>query len=199
MEFEPDRKAIVKDSTRILTPKEYTALKEYLEPNYIAICDALLHTGMRMPELIKFSQHFEWYDARRRCIELPRIAIRKEKNVYKTRQVNLTLDGCKAVEHFNKMIKDNMKIPSRQAMLGVLCRASVEARLPDGNKGICPKMFRKTLVSWLMKAFGGRMFEIAGSMGHTLEVMQINYTNLAFAPDDMKDIEKFLKGWGVFE
>ena len=189
-------KAIVKQDTRVLTPGEYAKLKEKLNPEYICICDVLLHTGMRMPEFIKFSQHPEWYDARRRCIELPTAAIRKKKTVYKTRQVNLTLAGCIAVDHFFKMLKDNMGIPSRQAMLGTLCRAAVEAQLPEGDKGICPKMFRKTLVSWLMKAMPEKMFEIAANMGHTLVVMQTNYTNLSFAREDLEDIRKFLKGWG---
>jgi integrase len=192
-------KAIVKEGTRVLTPKEYTELKKHLSPEYNCICDVLLHTGMRGPELVKFSQHFEWYDARRRCIELPTSAIRKKKTVYKTRQINLTLDGCKAVEHFHTMILNNMKIPSRQSMLGVLCRAAIEAKLPDGDLGICPKMFRKTLVSWLMKMMPERMFEIAANMGHTLEVMQTNYTNLSFAGEDQKDIRAFLKGWGNAE
>src|SRR5690606_965642 len=116
--------------------------------------------------------------------------------IYKTRQVTLTLEGCYAVDHFFKMLKDNMRIPTRQAMLGTLCRAAVEANLPEGDKGICPKMFRKTLVSWLMKAMPEKMFEIAANMGHTLAVMQTNYTNLSFAREDLEDIRKFLKGWG---
>jgi integrase len=196
MEQENIEKAIVKEGTRILTPKEYSKLKEHLLPNYNCICDVLLHTGMRMPEFIKFSQHPEWYDARRRCIELPTTAIRKKKTVYKTRQVTLTVDGCGCVQHFQKMIKDNLHIPTRQAMIGVLSRAAVEAQLPDGDKGICPKMFRKMLVSYLMKCYPERMFEIASNMGHTLEVMRVNYTNLSFAREDTEDIRKFLKGWG---
>lgn len=192
-------KAIVKEGTRILTPKEYASLKEHLTADYIAICDVLLHTGMRMPEFIKFSTHPEWYDAHRRCIELPISAIRKKKTVYKTRQINLTVAGCDAVKHFQKLIGDNLHIPSRQAMLGVLCRAAVEASLPEGDKGVCPKMFRKMLVSYLMKCYPERMFEIAANMGHTLEVMQVNYTNLSFAREDLEDIRRFLKGWGNTE
>jgi len=189
-------KAIIKEGTRILTPKEYLKLKEKLSTDYICICDVLLHTGMRMPEFIKFTNHPEWYDKHRKCIELTTEAIRKKKTVYKTRQVNLTSDGCRAVEHLFKLKKDNLKIPSRQAMIGVLCRAAVEVGLSEGDKGICPKMYRKMLVSFLMKTYPEKMFEIAGSMGHTLEVMQIHYTNLAFAKDDLEDIKKFLKGWG---
>ena len=199
MELENEQvvvKAIIKSDTRILTPKEYEKLKTKLSPEYVCICDVLLHTGMRMPEFIKFSQHPEWYDAHRRCIELPTKAILKKKTVYKTRQINLTLSGCDAVKHFQKMIKDNMKIPSRQSMIGVLSRAAIEAELPDGDKGICPKMYRKMLVSYLMKCYPEKMFEIAANMGHTLEVMRINYTNLSFAKEDTEDIRKFLKGWG---
>lgn len=189
-------RAIVKDFTRILTPVEYEKLRAHLNPEYIAICDVLLHTGMRMPEFRKFVKHSEWYDARRRCIELPTEAIRKKKTVYKTRQVNLTLAGCIAIEYLLKM---NPYIPSRQSMLGVLSYAAIKAKLADGDKGICPKMFRKTIVSWLMKCYPDRMFEIAASMGHTLEVMRINYTNLSFAKEDLDDIKKFVKGWGMIE
>jgi integrase len=196
MEDEIIVKAIVKDGTRVLTPKEYLKLKENMDPHYICICDVLLHTGMRISEFARFSTHPEWYDAHRRCIELPTAAIKKQKTVYKTRQVNLTKEGCDAIKHFQKMMSDNMKIPSRQAMVGVLCRAAIYANLPDGDRGICPKMFRKTLVSWLMKTTPERMFEIAANMGHTLAVMQVNYTNLSFAKDDQDDIRKFLKGWG---
>jgi integrase len=192
-------KAIMKDGTRVLTLKEYWKLKEHLSAEYNAICDVMLHTGMRMPELRKFAENPDWYDGRRRCIELPRKAIKKEQTVYKYRQINLTIDGCKAVDHFQKLIAANMKIPSRQAMIGVLCRAAIAAELPDGDKGIQPKMFRKILVSLLMKIYPDRMFEIANNMGHTLDVMQTNYTNLSMAPEDVADAKKFLKGWGNTE
>jgi integrase len=190
-------KAIVKEGTRILTPKEYEKLKEKLNPEYIAICDVLLHTGMRMPELRRFMDHYDWYDPRRRCIELSTEAIRKKKTVYKTRQINLTIGGCKAVEHLHKLYKDNLNIPSRQAMIGTLSRAAIEANIPELDKGICPKMFRKMLVSYLMKCYPDRMFEIAANMGHTLEVMRTNYTNLSFVGEDIDDMKKFLKGWGM--
>jgi integrase len=192
-------KAILKDETRVLTLKEYRMLKEHLSPEYNAICDVLLHTGMRMPELRKFAENPDWYDGRRRCIELPRKAIRKEKTLFKYRQINLTIDGCKAVDHFQKLISANMRIPTRQSMIGVLCRAAVAAKLPDEDKGIQPKMFRKTLVSLLMKVYPERMLEIANNMGHTLDVMQTYYVNLSMAPDDFTDAKKFLKGWGNTE
>jgi len=196
MEKEYEIRAIVKQDTRVLTPREYEKLKGKLSPEYNCICDVLLHTGMRMPEFVKFSTHQDWYDGRRRCINLPTEAIRKKKTVYKIRQITLTVNGCEAVDHFFKMLKDNMTIPSRQAMLGTLCRAAVAAELPEGDKGICPKMFRKTLVSWLMVSMPEKMFQISSNMGHTLNVMQTNYTNLSFTRDEIDDIRKFLKGWG---
>jgi integrase len=81
-------------------------------------------------------------------------------------------------------------------MIGVLSRAAIDAELPGGDIGICPKMFRKMLVSYLMKCYPERMFVIASNMGHTLEVMRVNYTNLSFAREDTEDIRIFLKGWG---
>jgi integrase len=120
----------------------------------------------------------------------------KKKTVHKSRSINLTSSGVVAVDHLFKMLDDNLQIPSRQAMTGVLQRAAVEAKLPDGDKGICPKMFRKTWVSWLMNTFPALMFKIASNMGHTLAVMENNYSNLTFADDDAEDIAKFVKGWG---
>ena len=188
-----EEKAVMKDNTRVLTPREYSKLKEHLTPSYIAICDVLLHSGMRISEFRRFCEHREWYDRRRRCIDM--IALKK-KTVHKSRSINLTSSGVVAVDHLFKMLDDNLQIPSRQAMTGVLQRAAVEAKLPDGDKGICPKMFRKTWVSWLMNTFPALMFKIASNMGHTLAVMENNYSNLTFADDDAEDIAKFVKGWG---
>lgn len=186
-------KAIIKNDTRVLTPFEYEKLREQLNPVYQAICDVLLHTGMRMPEFWELVRHPEWYDAKRRCIELPTKAIRKTKTVFTYRQVNLNVAGCEAVEH---LFKINPRKVSRQTMTMALCLAARKAQLPELDKGIAPKMFRKTIVSWLMKCYPERMFEISGSAGHTLNVMQHHYSNLSFARQDIEDIRKFVKGWG---
>ena len=197
--IEPEEKAIVKEDTRVLTPRWNEKLREELTPEYIAICDVFLHTGMRKSEIRRFAEQPGWYDARRRCIELPRACIQKGKTVYKTHQVNLTLDGCKAVEHFQKLVKDNLKIPTRQSMVGVLRNAAIRAGLPEGDRGICPKMYRKTMVSWLMFTYPELAFKIANNMGHDLKTMNLHYTNLSFAKEDADDIKKFLKGWGMVD
>jgi integrase len=85
---------------------------------------------------------------------------------------------------------------SRQSMLGVLENAAKTAELPELDKGIMPKMFRKSLISWLMKCYPEKMFEIAGAAGHTLNVMQRHYASLSFTKQDIEDMRKFLKGWG---
>lgn len=186
-------KAIIKNSTRILTPIEYEKLRVQLNPVYQAICDVLLHTGMRMPEFWELIRHPDWYDAKRRCIELPVKVIKKKKTVYHNRQVNLNVAGCESVEH---LFKVNPKKVSRQTMTMVLQLAARNAQLADLDKGIAPKMFRKTIISWLMKCYPERMFEIAGSAGHTLAIMQVYYANLSFQRPDIDDMRKFLKGWG---
>jgi integrase len=139
---------------------------------------------MRMPEFWDLLRHPEWYDVKRRCIEVPKRVIQKKKLKIKYRQVNLTLAGCDAVEH---LFKVNPKQISRQAMTETLCFAARKAQLPELDKGIAPKMFRKTIVSWLMKTYPDKMFEIAASAGHTLEVMREHYK---------EDMVRFLKGWG---
>lgn len=186
-------KAIVKNDTRILTPFEYEKMRGHLNPVYQAICDVLLHTGLRMPEFWELVRHPEWYDAKRRCIDLPGKAVKKAKTVYGARTVHLTVDGCGAIEH---LLRINPKWVSRQSMIGVLELAATRAGIPETDKGIMPKMFRKTIISWLMKCYPEKMFVIAGSSGHTLDVMQRHYASLSFAKQDIEDMRKFLKGWG---
>jgi integrase len=186
-------KAIIKNATRVLTPFEYEKLRIQLNPVYQAICDVLLHTGLRMPEFWDLLRHPEWYDAKRRCIEVPKRTVQKKKLKVVYRQVNLNLLGCEAIEH---LFKVNPKHISRQAMTETLCFAARKAELPELDKGVAPKMFRKTIVSWLMKTYPERMFEISASAGHTLDIMKDHYSNLAFAAQDREDIKRFVKGWG---
>jgi integrase len=186
-------KAIVKNDTRVLTPFEYDKLREKLDHKYKTICDVLIHTGMRMPEFWELCRHPEWYDVKRRCIDLPSKVIKKAKTVYGARTIPLTIAGCDAVEELFRVKPDFI---SRQSMLGVLENAAKTAELPELDKGIMPKMFRKSLISWLMKCYPEKMFEIAGAAGHTLNVMQRHYASLSFTKQDIEDMRKFLKGWG---
>jgi integrase len=65
-----------------------------------------------------------------------------------------------------------------------------------GTEGITPKMFRKTLVSWLIKCMPEKAFEISASMGHDLNTMRGHYVGIAFERKDVEDMRVFLKSWG---
>lgn len=180
---------IVKQNTCILTPKVYLLLREQLNPNYKTICDALLHTGMRVEEFWEFIKHPEWYKPSRRCIDLPKTAIRK-RSLIKERSVILTSNGCEVIEN---VLKLNLKKVSRVAMNEAISRAAIKADI--GDEYICPKMFRKTLISWLVKCYPDKQLWIAASSGHTLETLLKHYLGIGFAAEDVDDMRKFLKGW----
>jgi len=190
----PKEKAVLKNETRVLTPFEYSQLRKALQDHkYKTICDVLLNTGMRITEFWELCRHPEWYDPKRRCIDLPGHAVKKAKTVYDARTIPLTYNGCQAVEELFRVKPDYI---TRQSMIGVLEYAARNANLPEGDRGVMPKMFRKSLISWLMKVYPEKVFVIAGSAGHTFDVMQRHYASLSFARQDIEDMRKFLKGWG---
>lgn len=161
---------------------------------YAAIADVLLHTGFRIVEFWAFVDHPEWYHAAARCIDLPPEGSAKKGRVqYKERSIQLTLRGCEAVEHLQKM-----QIPprTRWAMGGAFKRA---AKKSIGVKGVTPKMFRKTLISWLVaihKGLGIDTLDIGASAGHSMETLRIHYLGIGFSADDNKNMYPYLEGWG---
>jgi integrase len=183
---------ILRQNTRILTPREYRLLRENLNPKYICICDVMLNTGMRWEEFWDFLDHPHWFSAARRCIELPKGAVKKKKSVYTERTILLTVEGCEAVKTLFSV--GGIAHTSRVSVGAALKRAALAAGI--GSTGIAPKMFRKTLVSWLVACYPEKLFLISGSLGHELETMRRHYVNLAFERRDIEDMRVFLQGWG---
>jgi hypothetical protein len=186
-ESKPDY--IIKQNTRILRPSEYQAFREHLNPVYQILADVALNTGMRWVELWAFIKHPEWYRASRRCIELSAPA--KEKCLWRERTVHLTPTGCHAVE-----MLIGLKLKKSVNRKNVLMAFRLAASKSIGVTAITPKMFRKTLVSWLIKTMPERSLEISASMGHTQEVMRIHYLGIAFERKDVEEMRSYLKGWG---
>lgn len=192
---------IIRQNTRILTPREFFLLREYLNPKYKIISDVLLNTGMRIEEFWDFRDHPHWFDPARRCVDLPKGSkkknipgIKKAKSAYQERTVNLTVEGCDAIKTLISM-NNSICRTNRVNVGAALKRAAISARI--GDSGIVPKMFRKTLVSWLITCYPERYMQISSSIGHELETMRIHYANLAFERRDVEDMRKFLNGWGV--
>lgn len=193
---------ILKQGTRILFPSEYEKIREQMPTYYQVFCDALLMSGMRPIEFERFEP--SWYRGSRRVIQLPETACLKEKCKFKARTIRLSLPGCDAMDKLvntsvtfkKKSIPVMTKLPNRGAFRYALVRYATSAGI--GTEGICPKMFRKTLVSWLMAAYPERQIEIAASMGHDYDTIIQNYLGLGFTRSDIEKIRmKYLLEWGV--
>lgn len=193
---------ILKQNTRILTPSEYESLRSCMDaPHYPLICDAMLLSGMRPIEFSRFKP--DWYKASRRTIKLPEGACLKTKCQYKERTINLSLAGCDA---FDKLISTKVRfkgievpvmerMPAKVSFNDTLKRYAATAGI--GTDGIAPKMFRKTLVSWLVACYPEKMAFIASSMGHDYDTIIKNYLGLGFTREELGVIkEKYLQGWG---
>lgn len=182
----------VKSECCVLMPREYAKLRDIMKPMYLIHCDALLHTGMRITEYEIFLRHLEWYKPSRRCIDLPKLAIRKKRTLYKERSVILSLKGCDAIQH---LIDLNVKgMPTRQSFNAYLHDIADKSGLGDQN--ICEKMFRKTIISWLVSVFPEKQMYINHSAGHTRDVQLNDYLGVQFRREDVEDMRVQLKGWG---
>jgi len=193
---------IIKQKTRILSPTEYELLREQMPEYYKLICDALLLSGMRPVEFERFKP--EWYRGSRRVIELPDTACLKERCEFKSRTIKLSLPGCDAIDklintqikHKGKMVSALEMRPRRVAFRDALIRYADLAKI--GTDGITPKMFRKTMVSWLVACLPEQSLHIQASMGHTADTIVKNYLGTVFTRDELTKMRgKYLLDWGV--
>jgi integrase len=183
---------ILKQGARILFPGDYEKLRDKMPPYYQIICDAMLLSGMRPVEFERFQP--SWYRGSRRVIVLPKESCLKQKCKFKERTIRLSLAGCDA---FDKLTADvHKKLPRRVAFRDALIRYAKLAGI--GPEGMCPKMFRKTLVSWLVACYPEKSLYIQASMGHDGDTIVNNYLGLGFTRDDIETIRtKYLNDWGV--
>ena len=192
---------IIKQGGRVLFPSDYEKMREHMPRYYQVICDASLLSGMRPIEFARFEP--SWYRGSRRVIVLPKGSCLKEKCEYKERTITLSLAGCDA---FDALINEKVKFkkqmvpiyemrPQRVAFRDALIRYAKLAEI--GTEGINPKMFRKTLVSWLVACYPDKQAYIQASMGHVQDTIVRNYLGLGFVKADMELIKtKYLNEWG---
>lgn len=195
---------IIKQGARILFPSDYEKMRSVMPYYYQTICDAALLSGMRPVELSRFDP--SWYRASRRVIVLPKGACLKDKCEYKERTITLSLSGCDAFDRFvaekvmhkKKMIPVYERIPHRVAFRDALRRYAKTAGI--GEEGITQKMFRKTLVSWLVACYPEKQAYIQASMGHNGDTIVNNYLGLGFPKSELDLMRtKYVNNWGVFE
>lgn len=193
---------ILKQGARILVPAEYEKLREQMPRYYQLICDAFLLSGMRPVEMSRFNA--SWYRASRRIIQLPADACLKQRCKFKERQIKLSLAGCDA---FDKLVSEKVKhkgkevfayemIPKRVAFRDALIRYAGGAGI--GTEGMNPKMFRKTLVSWLVACYPEKTLHIQSSMGHDGDTIVHNYLGMVFTREQIEQMRnKYLNDWGT--
>ena len=186
-----ENEVIVKQGVRILTPYEYKAIRNELNPKHRLIFDGMLFTAMRTQEFWRFLKHPEWYKERRKVIDLPKGSLLKEKAKQKERTILLSHLGVRAVED---LISNRIKPMTRQSWREILIRAAKKAGL--SLEGICPKMTRKTYISWLVASYPSLGILIAISSGHKVETMMQHYLAIGFTKQDLDEIRIYTMGWG---
>jgi hypothetical protein len=165
-----------------------------MTPQYRAICQALLHTYMRVEEFRWFIEHPESYRPSRRCISLPKEAIGKTETLFKERDIVLSIKGCQVVEHLISLKLKKKDLVSRQAMNAYLDNIAILAGI--GKDYICPKMYRKTMISWLVAIYPEKHAWINSSAGHTATIQLVHYAGIAFERSDLEDMRSETRGYG---
>jgi integrase len=192
---------ILKQGARVLFPDDYEKLRAQMPPYYQIICDAMLLSGMRPVEFERFQP--SWYRGSRRVIVLPKESCLKQKCKFKERTIRLSLAGCDAFDRLTTaMIKFKGKeipayqmLPKRVAFRDALIRYAKLAGI--GADGMSPKMFRKTLVSWLVACYPEKSLYIQASMGHDGDTIVNNYLGLGFTNEQISSMRtKYLNEWG---
>lgn len=193
---------ILKQGARILFPGDYELLRAQMPGYYQVLCDAMLQSGMRPVEFDRFDP--SWYWGSRRIIQMPKDSCLKEKCKFTERTIRLSLAGCDAFDRLTKVTtkfkgKDIPVLemrPRRVAFRDALCRYAKKAGI--GTEGITPKMFRKTLVSWLVACYPEKSLYIQSSMGHDTDTIVNNYLGTVFTRDEIEKIRgSYLNDWGV--
>lgn len=179
-------------STAVLSPRDWDLIKNELNSDYKIRGEYLLQTAMRIREASYVAGRPECYRKENAAIFLPRIeGMGKDKCLQKNRAVMLSPSGIAAVEDF---FNHKVTLPAYQNMESVFKRAARDADVDPTN--ITTKMFRKTMISWLMVCYPERHAQIAHSAGHNFDTMLGHYLMYGFAKDDIKEIKERTKGWG---
>lgn len=186
-------------STRVLTPKEYNKIRDgFRSQEHKLIFDGMLYSSMRVEEFWRFIEHPEWFNYDRMCIILPPSATLKVKVKQKGRTILLSALGVRIIRDVLDAVRSGkIKHISSRGWNDNITRAARKAGFQyDENCLICPKMTRKTYISWLMAVIPDDGLRITASSGHTSTTMIEHYLNLAFTNEERNEIRMHIQGWG---
>jgi integrase len=172
----------------VLTPMIW----EHLSPTYKMRGDLLLYTGMRIVEAFQFAKHPDYFRKENEAIFLPIVpGIGKARCTILQRTILLPERGIVAVEEF---FKHKVGFAAYQNMEAAFVLAAAKADFDTSF--ITTKMFRKTMVSWLMTVYPDRQSQISRCAGHDIKTMNKHYLADGWRKEDKKDMVEELKGWG---
>ena len=181
---------LLKADTRILTPLEYTKIRNELKRPQKISFDGLMFTGMRYEEYLRFLDNPEWFNQERSAIHLTREASLKKKRTQPERYVQLSSYALPIIE---RLFDQELPRLTRQGWRKTLLKAARGAGI--STDGITPKMTRKTWESWLVCCYPALTMQIALSQGHTNITAMNHYLNLSFSPSEKADMMKYVNGF----
>ena len=179
---------------KILTVEEYHKLRDAIpKPEYKTKLDILLITGMRYEEYLRLYSHPELYLEKRNIIHLTGEAQKKARR----KQPERTIQPLPSM--FSYLLKDFWQArrpPCESVWNRDLQRWSVKAGISP--YGLSAKTTRKSIESWQVAA-GIPETTICLRAGHDSLTSMRHYQGLAFSDDEIRDIQKQLKLWGILK
>jgi integrase len=176
----------------VLSPREWTLIKEKLNPEYQLRFEYLLHTAMRISEANYVTSHPECFRESHGAIFLPKVeGMGKVKSKIKSRQIMLSAKGVVVVKEY---LDKKIGLLAYQNMEQVFKRAARDADFD--TKYITTKCLRKTMISWLMAVFPEKQSQISFSAGHDFSTMRTHYLTYGWRREDISDMRNFVNGWG---
>ena len=181
-----------KRNVAVLTPTQVRAIDDKLNSDYKIRTRFLLQTGLRIAEARYVNLNRDCFRKENGAIFLPKVdGVGKARATIKNRSVLLSPSGIASVEDF---FDKNPGLPSYPAMEKAIRLAAREADF-DINY-ITTKMYRKTLLTWLMTCYPEQEAKILYSLGHNSQTSRAHYLAYGFRKDDIADMRKELNGWG---
>jgi integrase len=183
----------VKD-VRILTVREYEDMKNAIpKDSHKTIFEIMMVTGMRYIEVQRLHDHSEWYNEKKNLIHLSEAAQKKAKR----KQLERTIHPLPSMfNHVLKSFWNNDRPPATTTWDRDVKRWAELAGI--NSFGISAKLTRKTLESWMVAA-GMIESTVCLRQGHDSLTSMRHYQGLAFSDDELRDIQKQLKSWGLLK
>lgn len=191
---DPDVLHLYVKDVRVLTPKEYEALKAVIPSDrHKTMFEILLITGLRYAEFLRLHENKTWYNEKRNIIHLSEEAQLKHKR----RQLERTIHPLPfGFNYFMKAFWAGEKPPLEATWNQNMQRWAIKAGI--NPFGMSVKTTRKTIESWQITA-GVVESTVCLRQGHDSVTSMNHYQGLAFSESEVQDIKKQLTEWGLLK